>query len=64
MVVEIKNTQFKMKCSLSLSINTHLRPIECLKNNSIYWEIVHNKCQPPTSLETGIDMYPFLEFAE
>ena len=32
-----------------------------LNNNNIYWEIVHSKSEPPTSLETWINLYPFLE---
>ena len=59
-----KKYDFKVECPLSLSINTHLRPIECIKNNFVYWEIVQTKCQAPTLLETWIDMYPFLEFVE
>ena len=46
---------------ISLSIEKVLKPINMLDNNNIYWEIIHSKSEPPTSLETWINLYPFLE---
>ena len=41
---------------ISLSIEKVLTPINHVKNNNIYWEIVHSKSEPPTSLETWINL--------
>ena len=45
----------------NLKINQLLKPLHILSNKQIYLELVNRKSKPPTSIETWLDIYPFME---
>ena len=55
------NSKIDNRSSTFVTINKTLWPITDIKSQGIYWELVHNKCEPPTSLNTWVDLFPFLE---
>ena len=55
------NSKIDNRSSTFVTINKTLRPITDIKSQDIYWELVNNKCEPPTSLNTWVDLFPFLE---
>ena len=43
-----------------LRTNTILKPINLIKTKDIYWEFINKLSEPITSLDTWIEIYPFL----
>ena len=46
---------------LTLSIKSRLKSIYKITSRDIYWELIDSKSKNPTSLETWLDLFPFLE---
>ena len=48
---------------LTVSVCKIMKPLSKLKSQDIYWELINNKSNVPTSLRIWIDLFPFLESA-